>query len=82
MVGLFRPTTWQLATKENFPELEMHLPKRRAFTGVEANESVRRRHLGGRLPTGLRFSGTDMNYARHAGRADVRRNEWVAVTGR
>ena len=63
IVGVFVPERWLPATEENFPEFRMHLPRRRAFVGREAEKDVFDRYLGKLLPPDFKFAGTGMRFA-------------------
>lgn len=63
ILGVFRPLEWKKATRQNFPEFDMHLPSRLAFVGREAPDDVLRRYVGRDLPPDFRFAGTGMRYA-------------------
>lgn len=55
--GVFRPAQWVEATKENFPDLEVDMPKRIGFIGDVAEEEVVARYLGHRVPDQYRARG-------------------------
>ncbi len=54
--GVFRPTRWLEATSANFPSY-WDRPGRWGFEGVEAEEAVRERYLGKRIPDAYRPKG-------------------------
>ena len=55
--GVFRPTQWVEATRENFPDLEADMPKRIGFIGDVAEDEVVERYLGHRVPDIYRARG-------------------------
>lgn len=55
--GVFRPTQWVEATRENFPDLEADMPKRIGFIGEVPEEEVVARYLGHRVPDHYRARG-------------------------
>ena len=55
--GAYRPTKWMIASPENFP-LDGAWPQGRiGFDGVEAEEEVRKRYVGKRVPAEYRKRG-------------------------
>jgi len=51
VVGVFIPTKWMEATKENFPHhVATHKNLRWGFEGVEADEATKNSYLGKRVP--------------------------------
>lgn len=55
--GVFRPTQWVEATRENFPDLEADMPKRIGFIGDVPEEEIVTRYLGHRVPDIYRTRG-------------------------
>lgn len=57
IVGVFKALTWQLATKQNFPEFGDHNDKRYGFVGEEASEEIKEQYLYKRIPEKYRKKG-------------------------
>lgn len=55
--GVFRPSDWLQATRENFPDLEADMPGRIGFVGKVAEEEAVERYLGHRVPDRYRARG-------------------------
>jgi hypothetical protein len=63
VVGVFEPTKWMEATKENFPEHEAtHNNVRWGFEGVEAHETDKNNYLGKRVPDKYRLTQNPVFY--------------------
>jgi len=56
IVGVFKPTKWLWATKENFPEFEP-MPKRKGFIGTDAPPEIRAMYENKRVPDIYRKRG-------------------------
>jgi len=54
--GVFKPTKWMEATKQNFPMFEA-VPGRWGFEGEEADETIQNRYLKKRIPDEYRPKG-------------------------
>lgn len=63
VVGVFEPSGWKPATKDNFPEFEKQMPGRIGFVGRPAGPAAMSRYLGRELPREFRFSGNGYRYA-------------------
>jgi hypothetical protein len=51
VVGVYLPTKWLEATKENFPDHEAtHTNVRWGFEGVEADAAIKNNYIGKRVP--------------------------------
>ena len=57
VLGAYIPIRWMEATKENFPILEVSLPKRWGFEGEEAAESISNWYVRKRVPDKYRKRG-------------------------
>jgi uncharacterized protein len=55
--GVFRPTGWLIATRENFPDLDADMPGRIGFFGEVADPETVQRYLGHRVPDRYRARG-------------------------
>jgi hypothetical protein len=63
VVGVFTPTRWMEATKENFPDLKAtHKNVRWGFEGVEADEAHKNNYLGKRVPDQYRLTQNPVLY--------------------
>ena len=56
VIGVYRPTKWIEATRENFPWLE-DSPGRFGFEGIEAESEVIELYKGKRVPAEYRRKG-------------------------
>jgi hypothetical protein len=63
VVGVFEPTEWRPATRENFPGYERDMRGRVGFVGQPADAAAEARYLGKILPPEFRFSGNGYRYA-------------------
>ena len=57
VLGAFRPTEWQEATRANFPWLDENIPGRWGFVGTPAESSVESIYKGKRVPDKYRARG-------------------------
>lgn len=57
IVGVFKPTQWNLARKQYFPEFESHTNKRYGFIGEEAEKEIQELYLRKRIPEEFRKKG-------------------------
>ena len=63
IIGVFRPTEWKPATRENFPEFDSPMPGRIGFLGSAAPKDASEPFLDRHLPSEFRFSGNGYRYA-------------------
>ena len=56
VVGVFKPTKWLEATKDNFPGRGGD-PKKLGFEGVEAPDDIKKIYIGTRVPDRMRKKG-------------------------
>lgn len=63
VIGVFRPTAWMPATRENFPEFDRNMPGRIGFVGRPADGEAMARYLHKQLPPTFAFSGNGYRYA-------------------
>lgn len=57
IVGIFKPSKWELAVKQYFPEFEGHTNKRFGFIGEEANGEIQSLYIRKRIPQEFRKKG-------------------------
>jgi len=63
VIGVFEPTKWMEATKENFPEHKAtHKNLRWGFEGVKAHEADQNNYLGKRVPDKYRLTQNPVFY--------------------